>query len=63
MPFQSMIAGPVLAAAAETRRKDIAPGFAGQGMGLIKAIRPAREVLEDLVTGAETALARADRFH
>lgn len=63
MPFQSMIAGPVLAAATETRRKDIAPGFAGQGMGLIKAIRPAREVLEDLVTGAETALARADRFH
>jgi len=63
MPFQSMIAGPVLAAATEARRKDIAPGFAGQGMGLIKAIRPAREVLEDLVTGAEAALARADRFH
>ncbi|MCR5873685.1 nitronate monooxygenase family protein [Phenylobacterium sp. J426] len=62
MPFQSMIAGPVLAAATRDQRKDIAPGFAGQGIGLIKAIRPAREVLEDLVSGAEQALSRADRF-
>ncbi len=62
MPFQSMIAGPVLAAATHDQRKDIAPGFAGQGMGLIKAIRPAREVLKDLVSGAEKALSRADGF-
>ena len=62
MPFQSIIAGPVLASATQTQRKDIAPGFAGQGMGLIKAIRPAREVLEDLVSGAERALNRADDF-
>lgn len=62
MPFQSMIAGPVLAAATRDQRKDIAPGFAGQGIGLIKAIRPARQVLEDLVSGAEAALSRADRF-
>ncbi|MAK82572.1 NAD(P)H-dependent flavin oxidoreductase [Phenylobacterium sp.] len=62
MPFQSIIAGPVLAAATLDQRKDIAPGFAGQGMGLIKAIRPARDVLEDLVNGAETALARATVF-
>ena len=62
MPFQSIIAGPVLAAATLDQRKDIAPGFAGQGMGLIKAIRPAKDVLEDLVSGAETALALADQF-
>ncbi len=62
MPFQSIIAGPVLAAATQDQRKDIAPGFAGQGMGLIKAIRPAREVLDDLVRGAEASLASADRF-
>jgi len=62
MPFQSMIAGPVLAAASQEQRKDIAPGFAGQGLGLIKAIRPAREVLNDLVSGAEQALARAKQF-
>ncbi len=62
MPFQSMVAGPVLAAATDARRKDIAPGFAGQGMGLIKAIRPARDVLEGLVAGAEAALAGGERF-
>ncbi len=62
MPFQSMIAGPVLAAASHDQRKDIAPGFAGQGLGLIKAIRPAREVLNDLVSGAEQALAGAKQF-
>lgn len=62
MPFQSAIAGPVLAAATRDQRKDIAPGFAGQGIGLIKAIRPAREVLEDLVSGAESALGSADCY-
>jgi NAD(P)H-dependent flavin oxidoreductase YrpB (nitropropane dioxygenase family) len=62
MPFQSIVAGPVLAAATQQKRKDIAPGFAGQGMGLIKAIRPASEVLEALVAGAEKALASSNRF-
>ncbi|WP_293365569.1 nitronate monooxygenase [Phenylobacterium sp.] len=59
MPLQSMVAGPVMSAASRAERKDIVPGFAGQGMGLIKAIRPARDVLADLVSGAEAALARA----
>ena len=62
MPYQSIVAGPVLASATRAERKDIAPGFAGQGMGLIKAIRPAREVLADLVSGAEAALSRSDQF-
>ncbi len=62
MPYQSMVAGPVMSAATRAERKDIVPGFAGQGMGLIKAVRPAREVLADLVTGAEAALARSQMF-
>ncbi len=62
MPYQSMISGPVLAAATQAQRKDIAPGFAGQGLGLIRQIRTAREVLEDLVRSAEQSLARADQF-
>lgn len=62
MPFQSMIAGPVLAAAAAARRKDIAPGFAGQGMGLIHAVRPAAEVMQSLVSEAEAALGRGKLF-
>jgi len=62
MPYQSMVAGPVMSAASRAERKDIVPGFAGQGMGLIKAIRPARDVFADLVSGAEAALARAQTY-
>ncbi|HKC50108.1 MAG TPA: nitronate monooxygenase, partial [Myxococcota bacterium] len=62
MPFQSMVSGPVLLAGSIARRGDIVPGFAGQGIGMIKAVRPAREVLRDIVAGAERALAEARRF-
>ncbi len=56
MPFQSAVSGPVLAAGFLAQRGDIAPGFAGQGIGMITAIRPAADVLRDLVRGAERAL-------
>jgi nitronate monooxygenase len=59
MPFQGFVAGPVQAAAFATGRGDVAPGFAGQGIGMIDAIRPAAEVLRDLVAGAERALRSA----
>lgn len=62
MPFQSMIAGPVLASAMAGKRKDIAPGFAGQGMGLVKSVLPAAEVMKNLVAEAEKALASAGRY-
>ncbi|HMS19804.1 MAG TPA: nitronate monooxygenase [Sphingorhabdus sp.] len=62
MPYQSMIAGPVMAAAIRDKRMDVLPGFAGQGIGLIKSVRPAADVMRDLVSGAEKALARAKRF-
>lgn len=62
MPFQPMIAMPVLAAATAQRRKDIAPGFAGQGIGMIHRVRPAREVFDDIVRGAEEALSAAARY-
>ena len=42
MPYQSMISGPVMAAGIQARRKDILTGFAGQGIGLIHAVRPAQ---------------------
>lgn len=61
MPFQPMVAMPVLAAAHRAERGDIAPGFAGQGIGMIRGLRPAGEVLLDLVRGAERALAAASR--
>lgn len=62
MPYQLLVSMPVLNAAAATGRKDIVPGFAGQGLGMIKAVRPAAEILRDLVQGAETALGRAGAF-
>jgi len=56
MPFQSMISGPVLAAGMAAGRGDIVPGFAGQGIGMIDAVRPAAEVLREIVAGAKRAL-------
>lgn len=62
MPFQSIVAGPVLASAMAEKRKDIAPGFAGQGMGLIKKVLPAAKVMENLVAEAEKALSTAKQY-
>ncbi len=62
MPFQPMVAMPVLAAGTVARRKDVSPGFAGQGMGMIHSVRPAAEVLRDLGAEAERVLAGAHRL-
>ncbi|MFW6077000.1 MAG: NAD(P)H-dependent flavin oxidoreductase [Hyphomicrobiales bacterium] len=56
MPFQGMIAGPVMAAANRAGRGDINPGFAGQGIGMIKQVRPAKEIFDELVRDAERVL-------
>jgi hypothetical protein len=62
MPVQGAVSGPIQLAAFAAERGDIAPGFAGQGIGMISAIRPAAEVLRELVTGAERALRGAGRM-
>ncbi len=62
MPFQSAVSGPVLASALASGRGDVAPGFAGQGIGMIQSIRPAAEVLHDLVAETEKALQGATAF-
>jgi NAD(P)H-dependent flavin oxidoreductase YrpB (nitropropane dioxygenase family) len=62
MPFQSLVAGPILQAALMQGRTDFMRGFAGQGVGMIREIRTAAEVVQDLVRGAEEALARASRL-
>jgi NAD(P)H-dependent flavin oxidoreductase YrpB (nitropropane dioxygenase family) len=62
MPFQSMVSGPVLMAGAIAHRADIVPGFAGQGIGMIHSVRPAAEVLREIVAQAQRALADAKRF-
>jgi nitronate monooxygenase len=62
MPYQGMISGPVLAAANRGHRGDVNPGFAGQGIGMIKAVRPAREIFDELVAGAEQTLSRTSNL-
>jgi NAD(P)H-dependent flavin oxidoreductase YrpB (nitropropane dioxygenase family) len=62
MPFQSIVSAPVMASAVKQKRGDILPGFAGQGVGAIREIRPAAEVMRKLVTGAEEALSRAPSY-
>jgi nitronate monooxygenase len=59
MPWQSMVSGPVLAAAGLAQRADVDPGIAGQGVGLVRGIRPAAEVLREIARDAEQALRRA----
>jgi nitronate monooxygenase len=49
MPFQGLIAMPILEAARQAGRKDITPGFAGQSIGMIRKVRPAHEIVEEMV--------------
>lgn len=57
MPLQSIVSGPVMAAAVAQGRADVWGGFAGQSVGLVKRIRPAGEVVEELVRDAAALLA------
>jgi nitronate monooxygenase len=61
MPYQSRVAGPVLAAADRDHRADVNPGFAGQGIGMIKAVRPAKVILEEMAAELEDVLKRNAR--
>jgi NAD(P)H-dependent flavin oxidoreductase YrpB (nitropropane dioxygenase family) len=63
MPWQGLVAGPVMAAANRAGRGDINPGFAGQGIGMIRAVRPAAEILEEIAFGTEQALKRSSNLH
>ncbi len=56
MPFQSIISTPVVDAATRQGRKDIVPGFSGQGVGMVEQIRPAGEVLRELAKSADEVL-------
>jgi NAD(P)H-dependent flavin oxidoreductase YrpB (nitropropane dioxygenase family) len=59
MPWQTVLASPVMSAARVAERTDVNPGIAGQGVGLTRAIRPAAEIVADLVADAEASLRRA----
>lgn len=59
MPWQGMVSSQVTAAALAAGRADVWAGFAGQGLGMVHAVRPAAAVLADIVAGAERELRRA----
>ncbi len=56
MPYQSMVSDPVMQAAVRDEREDVYPGIAGQGIGMIKSVRPAAEIVADYVQGAVARL-------
>ena len=62
MPFQGAVSAPVMAAGSAAKRSDINPGFAGQGLGLVTAVRPAAEIFGEIVESAEEALERAAHY-
>lgn len=57
MPLQAYLAHGPLAAAEKAGRGDIAPGAAGQGIGLVHEVRPAAEVFARLVAETRALLA------
>jgi len=62
MPWQTMVAGPVLGAAAVVERADVNPGIAGQGAGLVREIRPAADVVRTMAAEAEACLRAASEL-
>jgi NAD(P)H-dependent flavin oxidoreductase YrpB (nitropropane dioxygenase family) len=57
-PMQIMISSALLAGFLQENVDDYIGGFAGQASGMIKEIKPAREVLEDMVEQAVEILTR-----
>lgn len=56
MPLQTAVAGPVLAAAIVQERSDVWSGFAGQGVALVNQIRPASQIVEEMILDAAKRL-------
>jgi NAD(P)H-dependent flavin oxidoreductase YrpB (nitropropane dioxygenase family) len=50
--MQSIAIIPILDGAYEAKMADIVPAPAGQIVGMIKELKPAKQVVEDMVAGA-----------
>jgi len=61
MPMQSIAIIPILDGAYEAKMADIVPAPAGQIVGMVKELKPAKQVVEEMVTGALEVLARLPR--
>jgi len=57
-PLQITVSSALLAGFLQANIDDYIGGFAGQACGMIKEIKPAREVLEDMVAQAADILTR-----
>jgi NAD(P)H-dependent flavin oxidoreductase YrpB (nitropropane dioxygenase family) len=57
MGLQGVVSGRVTTAARASNRPELTMNPAGQISGMVRRIRPAREVLEDMVEGAARVLA------
>jgi NAD(P)H-dependent flavin oxidoreductase YrpB (nitropropane dioxygenase family) len=58
MPMQPIVILPILDSAWENKMADIVPAPAGQITGMIKEIKPAKQVVEEMVRGAMETLER-----
>ncbi len=58
MPMQSIAIIPILDGAYEAKMADIVPAPAGQIVGMIKELKPARRLVEEMVAGALQVLDR-----
>lgn len=58
MPMQSIAIVPILDGAYEAKMADIVPAPAGQIAGMIKELKPAKQVVEEIVAGALRVLER-----
>ncbi len=56
MPYQGMVSGPIMAGATENNMAEIYAGIAGQIVGLIHEIRPAAEVVNQIVADCHRIL-------
>ncbi len=59
MPFQMIYSGPVMVAAGEARRQDVCATAAGQVVGMLHEMRPAAEVVAEMVRQAAELLGEA----
>ena len=61
MPYQALIAFPVLEAARQAEMKEVYPGIVGQCVGMLRRLRPAGEIVEEMVRQASEILTELPR--
>jgi NAD(P)H-dependent flavin oxidoreductase YrpB (nitropropane dioxygenase family) len=58
MPMQPIVILPILDGAYEAKMADIVPAPAGQIAGMLNELKPAKQVVEEMVKGAIEVLER-----